>query len=770
MRTKGFNKNLGEQMANIPAIELLEEFKERIDPADRNKVLLAILPIIAASLVAATAALVSSPRIAASICFVACMLAGALLWRMRAVNRAETTSQQLAHNLLGMTEDCIKLLDVEGRILFISDVGMALVEASPDDVLTGQDWLAFWEGPDARAAFSRARGGEAVTFSGPCNSLAGNLKWWTSTFAPVFGRNRKVVAVLCKSRDITAETSLINELSASAKLQRDMEGHVDAVFWSASPDFKQLHHVSSAFERMWEMPVAEIMKDNTIWSRRVEPCDLVELRVKMKQAVCSMAPTQSYFRLHLPEGRTRWVRADIYPVVEKDVVERVVSVCVDATSERERLMQLHAMAHFDSLTGLANRSSMAAALKAHCDNGQPFAFVFLDVDRFKAVNDIAGHSVGDKVLQAIASRIVGVLPTDNIVARAGGDEFTVIIPGLHEEHAVEHICQSLKDACLMPVRVGNQSISITYSIGVALFPEHGNTPEALYTSADLAMYSAKRAGRNTSQVYGESEQQELSRAFFEGELRDAVQRNLFVLHYQPQFDASTGAMLGFEALIRWQHPRSGLIPPNAFIPLLEESGLIVDTGHWVIRQAVADLRRFRESGMTHASMSVNVSGKQLADTRLILTLIDALEASNVDPRKLTLEITESALVDDFDGARNMLERIKAMGVKIAIDDFGTGYSSLGYLARFQPDILKLDKSFVDEIALSSASKTIAEAVISLAHQLNLSVTAEGVETQEQLKILRVAGCDEIQGFLWGRPVTFEQILTAYPFPVVDIEY
>jgi EAL domain-containing protein (putative c-di-GMP-specific phosphodiesterase class I) len=321
-----------------------------------------------------------------------------------------------------------------------------------------------------------------------------------------------------------------------------------------------------------------------------------------------------------------------------------------------------------------------------------------------------------------------------------------------------------------PVKVGDKSISITYSIGVALFPQHGDTPESLYTSADLAMYSAKRAGRNTSQVFGESEQQELSRAFLEGELREAVQRKLFVLHYQPQFDASTGALLGFEALIRWQHPRSGLIPPNAFIPLLEESGLIVETGHWVIGQAIVDLKRFHEGGMTNASMSINVSSKQLADNRLISTLADAIKASKVDPRSLTLEITESALVDDFAGAQAMLERIKAMGIKIAIDDFGAGYSSLGYLAKFQPHILKLDKTFVDEIALSIASKTIVEAVISLAHQLNLSVTAEGVETQEQLHILRMAGCNEIQGFLWGRPVTFEQLLTAYRVPPVDADF
>ena len=757
-------------MPNIPAIELLAEFKQCIDPVGRKTGLLAYVPVVAASLAAGSIALVVPPGIGAAILFIACMLAGFLFWRLRASGRAETTSQQLAHNLLCMAEDCIKLLDVKGRILFISEVGLVLLDASPDDVLIGHDWLSFWEGPEARAAFSRALAGESVTFSGPCNSLAGDLKWWTSTFAPVFGRDREVVAVLCKSRDITAETSLINELSASAKLQRDMEGHVDAVFWSASPDFKILHHVSSAFERMWEMPIGEIEKDNTIWSRRVDPADLVDLKVKMKQAVCLMAPTQSYFRLHLLEGRTRWVRADIYPVVENDVVERVVSVCVDATSERERLMQLHAMAHFDSLTGLANRSAMAVALKAHCASGQPFALVFLDVDRFKAVNDIAGHSVGDKVLQAVAGRILDVLSADATVARAGGDEFTVIVPGLHEEQAVQELCERLKTACMPPVKVGDKSISITYSIGVALFPQHGDTPESLYTSADLAMYSAKRAGRNTSQVFGESEQQELSRAFLEGELREAVQRKLFVLHYQPQFDASTGALLGFEALIRWQHPRSGLIPPNAFIPLLEESGLIVETGHWVIGQAIVDLKRFHEGRMTNASMSINVSSKQLADNRLISTLADAIKASEVDPRSLTLEITESALVEDFAGAQAMLERIKAMGIKIAIDDFGAGYSSLGYLAKFQPHILKLDKSFVDEIALSIASKTIVEAVISLAHQLNLSVTAEGVETQEQLHILRMAGCNEIQGFLWGRPVTFEQLLTAYRVPPVDVDF
>ncbi|WP_244817942.1 bifunctional diguanylate cyclase/phosphodiesterase [Caballeronia sp. Lep1P3] len=667
-------------------------------------------------------------------------------------------AQQLSNGLLSIAEDCLKLLDLDGRVVCISDVGRRLIEAPRAQDIVGVDWLALWDGPDARDAFERAKAGESVSFSGTCPTMTGARKWWTSTFAPVYGEEGRVAAVLCKSRDITAEVSLIDELRGNARVQKDMEDHVDAVFWTASHDFSDLLHVSSAFERMWEMPVAALKADKTAWMERVHPDDMPGLRGKMREAVSLSAPSQSYFRLCLADDRTRWVRADIYPVSEDGAVSRVVSVCVDATEERMHLQELHRLVNTDSLTGLHNRNAMMNALTERCASGEPFAYFFIDVDRFKSINDTAGHSAGDAVLKAIAQRIGETMPPGAVAARAGGDEFTVILPGTFDQERMERACRRLALACRRPIKVGCKTVTMTCSIGVALYPEHGRTPEDLFISADMAMYAAKRAGRNAFRVFGEREKDDLARAHLETELHGAIRDNQFVLHYQPQYRIDTGALAGVEALVRWNHPQLGLLSPGAFVPVLEESGLIVEAGHWIIRDAVQAAARLAAAVPEVRSVAVNVSPKQFRDPRLVSVLQHAIRRCGIDSHCITLEITESALIENVDDAQEVLSNVRAMGVRIAIDDFGTGYSSLSYLARFRPDVLKLDKSFVDNIATDAMMLTVVEGVIDLAHKLGVAVIAEGVETAEQLERLKHAGCDKMQGFLRSPPVPLEALL------------
>jgi EAL domain-containing protein (putative c-di-GMP-specific phosphodiesterase class I) len=299
---------------------------------------------------------------------------------------------------------------------------------------------------------------------------------------------------------------------------------------------------------------------------------------------------------------------------------------------------------------------------------------------------------------------------------------------------------------------------MTCSIGVAMYPEHGSTPEALFTSADLAMYAAKRAGRNTFRVFGEEEKDDLARAHLESELHDAIRDDQFVLHYQPQYRVDSGALAGAEALLRWNHPQLGLLAPGAFVPVLEESGLIVEAGHWIIREAVQAASVLAISAPGVKSVSINVSPKQFRDPRLVSVLKQTIKRCCIDARRITLEITESALIENIDGAQEVLTQIRRMGVRIAIDDFGTGYSSLSYLARFRPDVLKLDKSFVDNIVSDETVRTVVEGVIDLAHKLGMAVVAEGVETQDQMDILRDARCDKVQGFLLSRPVSLDRLL------------
>jgi diguanylate cyclase (GGDEF)-like protein len=667
-------------------------------------------------------------------------------------------ASQLSHGLLSIDEDCIKLLDLDGRIVCVSEVGLRLIEAKRPADLVGIDWLGLWAGPDARSAFERAKAGESTSFTGSCPTFGGVLKWWTSSFAPVYGENGKVAAVLCKSRDITAEVTLIDELRGNARVQKDMEDHVDAVFWTASADFRELLHVSSAFERMWEMPMAVLKRDQTAWSQRVHAEDLPDLRSKMRSAVNTGATAQSYFRLTLADDRTRWVRADIYPVIENGAVSRVVSVCVDATDERMRLQELNRLANVDGLTGLHNRNAMTQALVERCAKGESLAYLFIDIDRFKSINDTSGHSAGDTVLKAIAERIRLALPEGAIVARPGGDEFTVVLPGAFDAERIERACRKLSLACHRPIKVGCKSVSMTCSIGVALFPEHGRTPEELFISADMAMYAAKRAGRNTFRVFGEREKDDLARAHLETQLHDAIRDNQFVLHYQPQYAVESGALVGVEALVRWNHPQLGLLGPGAFVPVLEESALIVDAGHWIIREAVQAAGQLAKTMPAVRSMAVNVSPKQFRDPRLVSVLQYAIKRCGLEAQRITLEITESALIENLDDAHAVLSKMREMGVRIAIDDFGTGYSSLSYLARFRPDVLKLDKSFVDNIATDAMTLTVVEGVIDLAHKLGVTVVAEGVETQEQFDRLREARCDKVQGYLLSRPVGMERLV------------
>jgi diguanylate cyclase (GGDEF)-like protein len=679
--------------------------------------------------------------------------------------RRLTSSLRLAHGLFSVAEDCIKLLDTRGRILAISETGRKLIEATSTSQMSGMDWLSLWETPDARAAFDKALSGESSSFQGPCHTLSGKLRHWTSTYWPVKKSDGTVVAVLCKSRNITDEVELVAELRSKSQIQRDMEDHVDAVFASASHDFEKLHHISSAFERMWELPISAMAEDSTVWSRRVEPEDLKLLRARMREAVESARPTQGYFRLCFAEQRTKWVRADIYPVVENGSVQRVVSVCVEATEERERLQKLDFLAHYDDLTGQFNRRAMMELLARLCTVDGSFVYLFIDLDRFKAVNDSYGHATGDVVLQTIAQRIRAALPADATVARAGGDEFTVVVPGRLGNQDVALLCRRLISACRAAIEVDDKRISMTYSIGVALYPQHAKTPESLFTSADMAMYAAKRSGKNTFRVFGDKERTDLDKIHLETEVRNAIRERQFTLHYQPQFCVNTGEFVGVEALLRWNHPTRGLIYPDLFIPVLEDSGLVIDVGHWIVRETLRALSEFPAGNARRITMSINVSATQLRDSRLVSTLSLAVKKRGIDASQVVVEITESALIDNFEDAQGVLEGIRALGVRIAIDDFGTGYSSLSYLTKFSPDIVKLDKSFIDDIADDSSTKTVVEGVIDLAHKLVMSVVAEGVETQQQLDMLRAANCDKVQGYLLGRPGPASEILERFALDV-----
>jgi diguanylate cyclase (GGDEF)-like protein len=428
---------------------------------------------------------------------------------------------------------------------------------------------------------------------------------------------------------------------------------------------------------------------------------------------------------------------------------------LQAANEELRHMALH-----DALTRLPNRllveDRIGQALAHARRTGDSCAVLFVDLDRFKNVNDSLGHFAGDELLRAVAARLLEVVRSEDTVSRLGGDEFVILLKELGAPEDAAAVAAKVVEALKRPFHILNREIFITPSVGISIFPQHGEEAQALISSADAAMYSAKRAGRNNIQLSTANGAQRVpKRLELESELRRALERGEFVLHYQPKIDLYTGALCGAEALLRWQHPQRGTVAPGDFIPLAEETGLIIPLGAWVLREACRQSRDWRDRSLPKMRVAVNLSAAQFRQKGLLDSVRDALSASDVPPECLELEITESMVMHNAPEAACVLEALSVMGVHVSIDDFGTGYSSLSYLKRFPIQSLKIDRSFVRDVSVDPGDAAIVRAIIAIAHQLGLKVVAEGVETESQLQILRGLGGDQYQGFYCSRPLSAE---------------
>ena len=434
--------------------------------------------------------------------------------------------------------------------------------------------------------------------------------------------------------------------------------------------------------------------------------------------------------------------------------------------------RLSSLAYHDTLTGLPNRllfqDRLERAVTHSHRHGKGLAVLFLDVDRFKVINDSLGHSVGDRLVREVAARLQDCVRESDTVARLGGDEFTVLLPSVGQAVDAAKVACKVLDAIRMPFELDGRELFLTCSLGISVYPDDGRDAETLVKNADAAMYRAKEQGRDRYLLYTPAlNATALERLALESSLRKALPNDELLLHYQPIVDVATRGMHGVEALLRWHHPELGLVPPGDFIPLAEVTGLILSMGPWVLRTACAQARAWQglRPGLR---MSVNLSAREFQEPALVGYVTDALADTGLPPHLLQLEITESSAMQNAQAASQTLRELKALGVGLSIDDFGTGYSSLSYLRRFPIDTLKIDQSFIRDIGADPDDAAIASAIIALAHTLKLAVVAEGVETAEQLAFLARHGCDRAQGYLFSRPLPADRCesLLAAPVKVV----
>ncbi|WP_343656516.1 putative bifunctional diguanylate cyclase/phosphodiesterase [Paraburkholderia caribensis] len=683
--------------------------------------------------------------------------------RFAAQKARQAATTALASSFLDASRDCVKLLDLQGQMLRINDYGATLMEAASPVQLAGADWLGFWKGTDndaAKAAFRSALNGTPASFRGSCTTITGQPKWWDSQLIPVKDHAGKVVAVVCASLDITSQTQLLQQLRAKSELMSEMEAHVKLVFFSYSANFEYFHYITAGSSNVFGVEPEEFMRNPHGWREMVLPEDRAALQAEMARIIAESTEGRAEYRIRKADGSVRWLRSTGYPVLdEKGNVLRIVGITEDVTVEQERIAELDRLAYTDSLTGLANRAALLREIESRCAAGRPFGLMFVDLDRFKVLNDTLGHLAADHLLRNVGGIIRRSLPGDAYVARLGGDEFAVLIGSVVDKAGLETQAKALLGGLAENRLQDSAGAFITASIGISIYPEHGSGHDALLSSADVAMYAAKKTGRNGYQFAGKEAARTLGDFELERDVPEALKTDQFFLHFQTIHEPHSLAVHGAEALIRWQHPVRGLIPPCDFIPLLEETGFVEDVGVWVLDNALRQLAAWRQAGSMNLGVSVNVSARQLGGEQIVREVDRALKQFGIPPAKLEIELTETALMKNPKQAQKSIVELKRLGVRIAIDDFGTGYSSLMYLADFEPHTLKIDRHFTSKIEHDPTTQTIVEGVIGLAHKLGIEVIAEGVEEAAQLEILRQVNCDYVQGYLLSRPRAPEGLIT-----------
>lgn len=501
------------------------------------------------------------------------------------------------------------------------------------------------------------------------------------------------------------------------------------------------------------------------WFARIHPDDLSTTQQAWNRLICEQESIALELRLVRRDHSNTWIQLLASALHDRHgELLGYLGAISDISELKAAQIQMENLAFYDPLTGLANRrlfkNRLEKAVKSVLRSGSSMALMFLDMDQFKRINDTLGHDAGDILLKEVSNRLSATVRENDTVSRIGGDEFTILLTDVHHTSDVLVVAEKLLLALAKPIRIRGQDIVTTVSIGITLTPDDSTDVNTLMKNADLAMYRAKELGRNNFQFFSEDMNQSiLEHLSLEKEINEAINREQFSLVFQPKISLFDYSVTGVETLIRWQHPDKGMITPDRFIPVAEETGQIIEIGSWVLEQSCRQISSLIRSNVlpNTAKVAVNLSARQFTDPSLLARINSVIEISQIPPHCLELEITESTLMEDVESAIQIMQEIKKIGVSIAIDDFGTGYSSLAYIKRFPIDVLKVDRSFVMDIPDDKNDMAITAAVIAMAHKLSMTVVAEGVETQEQLHFLRQNNCDEGQGYLFSRPLSLGQL-------------
>lgn len=573
----------------------------------------------------------------------------------------------------------------------------------------------------------------------------------------------RLVGILGISRDITDHKRTLEALRASeARLNVTLESTQIGIWeWDIE---REIWHTSASYYTMLGYAPTPGPGDRELWLSRVHPDDRQGVidKIRVMLGGGSAVPYQYEARMKHADGSYHWISVR-GKTVERDAKgnpTRMLGVRIDISDLKEAEERIHWLAHFDLLTGLPNRALLNARMTHAIDvaqrNQSPLALIFLDLDHFKNVNDTLGHRIGDELLMEVARRMKSVAREQDMVSRQGGDEFVVVLPGATAQWAAE-VAERLLEALARHYQIEQYELVVTPSMGISLYPDHGEDFDALFKCADIAMYRAKRDGRNTYRFFTAEMQAHSTRSLqMENALRRALERDEFRLNYQPQISLDDGRVMGAEALLRWRHPEWGMVSPAEFIPIAEDSGQILKIGEWVLRTAAAQMKLWLDCGLGPMVIAVNISALQFRDAQLPVLLERVLEETKLPAEYLELELTEGVAMGDPLGTIAIMENLHQRGIHLSIDDFGTGYSSLNYLKRFQIYKLKIDQSFVHNITEDPEDRAIVRAIIGLARSLNMQTIAEGVESADQLAFLREQGCEGVQGYYFSKPLEAEQ--------------